>query len=207
MDPDAVAVVRTGVANLASVLAGLRRAGAGAVVVDDSRDIADASRVVLPGVGSFAVAMRQLRTLNLVEPLTRRIREGRPTLAICLGMQLFGSGSDEAPAEKGLGIWPQRAERFDAPVRVPQLGWNLVTPDPECDRVHAGHAYFANSYRFAEAPAGWNLAWSDHGGQFIAAAERGGVLACQFHPELSGAWGAALLRRWLAGCAAGAPTC
>lgn len=207
MDPDTVAVVRTGVANLASVLSGLRRAGACAVAVDAARDIADARRVVLPGVGSYAVAMMRLRTLKLVEPLTRRIREGRPTLAICLGMQMFGSGSDEAPAEKGLGMWPQRAERFDAPVRVPQLGWNVVTPDPECELVHPGYAYFANSYRFVEAPVGWNLAWSDHGGRFVAALERGGVLACQFHPELSGDWGTALLRRWLAHCPAGAPTC
>jgi imidazole glycerol phosphate synthase glutamine amidotransferase subunit len=207
MDPHTVAVVRTGVANLASVLAGLRRAGAGAVAVDDARDIADARRVVLPGVGSFAVAITQLRTLELVEPLTRRIHEGRPTLAICLGMQLLGSGSDEAPAEKGLGIWPQRAERFDAPVRVPQLGWNVVTPDPECDLVQCGYAYFANSYRFVEAPVGWNRACSDHGGRFVAALERGGVLACQFHPELSGTWGTALLRRWLAHGPAEAPTC
>jgi imidazole glycerol phosphate synthase glutamine amidotransferase subunit len=207
MNLDTVAVVRTGVANLASVIAGLRRAGADAVVVDDARDIASARRVVLPGVGSFAAAMMQLRILKLVEPLARRIREGRPTLAICLGLQLLGDGSEESPGVAGLGILPGRAARFEAFLRVPQIGWNTVTPGGERTVIHAGHAYFANSYRFVDAPVGWNVAWSDHGGRFVAALERGGVLACQFHPELSGKWGVALLRGWLARGVAEAPSC
>ena len=207
MSADRVAVVRTGVANLASVLAGLRRAGASSIVVEDARDVASARRVVLPGVGSFAAAMAQLRTLKLVEPLIRRIREGRPTLAICLGMQLLGAGSDEGPGVAGLGIWPQHAARFDAAERVPQLGWNAVNPGPLCEQVQAGYAYFANSYRFLEAPVGWAAAWADHGGRFVAALERGGVLACQFHPELSSAWGTTLLRRWLTQRTAEVTTC
>ena len=97
MAEECVAVVRTGVANLASVLAGLRRAGAAATLVDQATAVGEARRVVLPGVGSFAAAMTQLRQRNLEKPLAERIRRGRPTLAICLGLQLLGTGSEESP--------------------------------------------------------------------------------------------------------------
>ncbi len=192
-----IAVLRTGVANLASVLAGLRRAGADARVMDDVRAVEETDRLVLPGVGSFEAAMTQLRSRGLVEPLAQRIRAGRPTLAICLGMQLLGSGSEESSSAAGLNVFRERATRFDPCVRVPQLGWNLIATDSTGRFIRPGCAYFANSYRFTGAPVGWQPAWSDHGGRFVAALERGCVLACQFHPELSGAWGVALLRRWL----------
>ncbi|MBI1825062.1 MAG: imidazole glycerol phosphate synthase subunit HisH [Planctomycetes bacterium] len=192
-----VAVLRTGVANVASVLAGLRRAGADACLVDDARSVEEADQLVLPGVGSFEAAMTQLRSRGLVEPLAQRVCADRSTLGICLGMQLLGSGSEESPNVAGLGVFPERATRFDSCVRVPQLGWNFLSIDSACRLIQPGCAYFANSYRFTEAPVGWRAAWSDHGGRFVAALERGSILACQFHPELSGAWGVALLRRWV----------
>ncbi len=94
-------------------------------------------------------------------------------------------------------------------VRVPQLGWNHVAPQAGCSLLREGYAYFANSFRLAAPPAGFAAAISHHGGPFVAAFERGPVLACQFHPELSGAWGIDLLRRWVAaatGATTGAPT-
>jgi glutamine amidotransferase len=197
MEAEPVTVLRTGVANLASVLAGLRRAGAEPRITDAPNAVADAPRLVLPGVGSFGAAMTQLRRCGLEEPLCRRIRDGRPTLAICLGLQLLGAGSEESPDSPGLRVFDERATRFDSGVRVPQLGWNSVHPDAGCARLEPGYAYFANSYRLLQCPAGWQVAWADHGGRFVAAIQRGGVLACQFHPELSGAWGVRLMQRWL----------
>ena len=88
--------------------------------------------------------------------------------------------------------------RFPESVRVPQFGWNHVTANTDCRLIASGHAYFANSYRLAERPSGWAVATADHGGTFVAAMERGALLACQFHPELSGAYGHALLSRWIA---------
>ncbi len=196
-----VAVVRTGTANLASVLAALRRAGAEPRVTADPDAVRRAGRVILPGVGAFEAAMETLRETGLDAALVERVREGRATLGICLGLQLLGRASDESPGVAGLGIVPFVAHRFEGPVRVPQLGWNAVVP-PEGSRfLEPGHAYFANSYRW-DLPKGperdrWAFAASDHGGPFVAAAERDAVLACQFHPELSGAWGARLLARWL----------
>ena len=88
--------------------------------------------------------------------------------------------------------------RFDDSVRVPQFGWNTVEADSSCEVLADGCAYFANSYRLAEVPDGWSGAVCEYGGEFVAAIERGAVVACQFHPELSGRWGLELLSRWLA---------
>lgn len=191
--------MRTGTANLASVLAGLRRTGAAARTSASPEVLASAGRVVLPGVGAFAAAMDELERSGLDQALRERIEAGRPTLAICLGLQLLGLGSEESPAAAGLGFVPVVARRFPAGVRTPQLGWNEVRPAVGMRGVPGGAYYFANTYRIEEAPPGWSAAHADHGGEFVAAFERGDVLACQFHPELSGALGARLLGAWVAG--------
>ena len=195
-----VLVVRTGVANLASVLTGLRKAGAAPRVSDDPEEVRAAAAVVLPGVGAFAPGMGVLMESGLDLVLAERARAGRPLLAVCLGMQLLLSASDEGPGVRGLCVVPGVARRFHerVGVRVPQLGWNRVTPQAGCALLRPGYAYFANSYRLLDPPPGFAHATSQHGGTFVAAFERGAVLACQFHPELSGAWGIDLLRRWIA---------
>ncbi len=193
-----VVVVDTRAANLASMLVALRRLGAEPRVSHEPADVHSARALVLPGVGHFGAVAQRLSQLRLREQLVERIAAGRATLAICLGMQLLCESSDESPDAVGLGILPLRVGRFSSDVRVPQLGWNRVTADADCELLRSGYAYFANSYRLTDAPAGWRTAWSDHGGRFVAALERGRVLACQFHPELSGAWGLSLIERWLA---------
>jgi imidazole glycerol-phosphate synthase subunit HisH len=202
-----VIVVRTGTANLASVLAGLRRAGADPAVSEDIVDIRAAAWLVLPGVGAFGPAMERLAEHNLVAALAERVRAGRPTLAVCLGLQLLAESSAESPGVAGLGILPAPVTRFPDTVRVPQLGWNEVHADSAAVLQTTGYAYFANSYRLVEPPMGWTAAFAEHGGRFVAALERGAVLACQFHPELSGQWGLNLLRRWLQRGAEGGPAC
>jgi len=204
----AATVVRTGTANLASVLAALQRCGMVAGVTSDAREVERADRLVLPGVGSFAAMMQSFTVNDLVAPLRDRLLAGRATLAICLGLQVLATTSDESPGIAGLGLLPDRIARFDSTkARVPQLGWNWVEPAGTHSLVRSGYAYFANSYRLSEAPVGWCAAYSDHGGRFVAALERGGLLACQFHPELSGAWGEDLIRRWTAFEPIGALSC
>ena len=129
--------------------------------------------------------------------MSRRVESGRPTLAICLGLQLLVDASDEAPGQPGLGVISGRVGRFPSGVKVPQLGWNRVMAEPSCRLLGSGTAYFANSYRLEGIPEGWSAATSEHGGTFVAGLERGAVLACQFHPELSGEWGEGVLRRWI----------
>lgn len=190
-------VVPTGTANLASVLAAFRRLGVEPAVSAEPGRIRQASHVMLPGVGSFGAAMRRLREAGADRALVARIAEGRPTIAICVGHQLLFETSDESPGERGLGVVSGHVGRFPESVRVPQFGWNEVTAAPGSALLASGYAYFANSYRASEAP-GWLVATATHGGRFVAAMERGHVVGCQFHPELSGAYGAALLARWLA---------
>jgi imidazole glycerol-phosphate synthase subunit HisH len=194
----AVVVVPTGTANLASVLAALARLGARPRLAEDPAMIEDATHVVLPGVGSFGAAMAGLREGRLDAALAARVRAGRATLAMCVGLQVLFETSEESPDATGLGAIPGRVGRFPDAVRVPQFGWNRIVPTPGCRLVEPGYAYFANSYRVLEAP-GCAVATAEHGGRFVAALEHERVLACQFHPELSGAYGHELIARWLEG--------
>lgn len=195
-----VHVISTGTANLASVEAGLGRCGWTPRRVEAVEQIVAAELLVVPGVGTLAAARQRLESQGLLAPLGERLEARRPTLAICLGLQLLAEGSEESPGDPGLGILPGIARRFPDSVRVPQIGWNRVSPQPATPWVGEGFAYFANSYYLAEDPSdGWKCLWSEHGVPFLAAAARGRILACQFHPELSGAWGQDLLRWWLEG--------
>jgi cyclase len=198
-----VAIAATGAANLASVLAGFARAGAEARLVAAPKEILDAEFAVLPGVGAFGPAMAKLAAGGFDRAFVERVRSGRPTLGICLGMQLFCASSEEAPGVAGLGIVGAGVRRFDDGLALPQLGWNRLTCEsdgPSC--LSPGWAYFANSFRLAEVPPGFRAWKARYGEDFVAALEglgpgREGLLLCQFHPELSGPWGLRLLRRWL----------
>lgn len=211
LEPE-VLVVSTGAANVASVMAAFVRLGARPRLAENARELLAARRVVLPGVGAFAPAASRLQEFGYDAALRERVDAGLPTLAICLGLQLLCEASEESPGTAGLGLVPGQLERFGGDLCVPQIGWNRVEPqgnalaEPQGNAlagqpgqvlVEPGAAYFANSYRLVSAPLGWSVALSDYGGPFVSAIERGAVLACQFHPELSGAWGARLLERWL----------
>jgi imidazole glycerol phosphate synthase glutamine amidotransferase subunit len=191
-----VVIVPTGTANLASVAAAFRRLDAETLVSHEPGLIRDATHVMLPGVGAFGASMQRLTASGADEALRRRIEADRPTIAICVGHQLLFASSDESPGTRGLGVVPAHVGSFPAEVRVPQFGWNKVEADPACDLLESGFAYFANSFRAGDAPD-WRIAVAEHGGLFVAAMERGNIVGCQFHPELSGDYGAALLSRWL----------
>jgi imidazole glycerol phosphate synthase glutamine amidotransferase subunit len=195
-----VTIIDTGLANVRSVEVALQRLGARVQRADGAEDVARAARVVLPGVGAFGPGMATLQRRDLASALRQRALAGRPTLAVCLGLQLLCDGSDEDPGGRGLGVLPARVRRLPAGQRVPNMGWcPLANGGPDT----VGHAYFAHSFAVQGADverlrvSGWRVLTADHGGTFLAAARRGGVLACQFHPELSGAWGARLLSGWL----------
>ncbi len=198
MNVTEVVLVRTGVANVASVRAAFTRLNVAVRDARDADDVARAEAIVLPGVGAFGAAMHELTTSGLADALRTRVADGRRTLAICLGLQLLCERSEESPEVPGLGVLPVDVVRFAPPVRVPQLGWNAVTADRDARLLDSGTAFFANSFCVRTAPPGWTAARANHGGTFVAALERGAVLACQFHPELSGAFGLSLLSRFVA---------
>jgi imidazole glycerol phosphate synthase glutamine amidotransferase subunit len=196
-------VVDTGVANLASIASAFARIGARTTVTRDPETVRRAEPLVLPGVGSFGTAAAFLRARGLDAAVRDAVERGTPLLAVCLGLQLLCEGSEESPEAAGLGIIPGVCRRLPAGgeggARVPHLGWNRVdaAPDAGLRFVGTGEAAFANSYALREAPPGWTAAWTIHGAPFVAALERGGTLACQFHPELSGVYGEAVLAGWL----------
>ena len=193
---DTVTIIETGLANIASVECAFRRLGVRVARTTDPDVVRHADRVVLPGVGAFGAAAPMLHRSGLAETLRERIGSDRPTLAICLGFQLLAEGSDESPGVRGLGCIEGRVVRIPDGQLVPQLGWNRVeftAPSGVAD----GHAYFANSYCLPTAPSGWSVARTNYGVSMVSAIQRGAVLGCQFHPELSGRWGHILLQTWL----------
>ena len=205
MTPPTVTIINTGIANTASVAAAFTRLGAAVELTDDPERARAATHLVLPGVGAFGPGIEMLRDRGLDTVIAERIAADRPTLCVCLGLQLLCATSDETPGATGLGVIDAHVGAFPDTVRTPQFGWNLTTPAGDARVLTPGYAYFANSFRLTAIPEGWAGAMSDHAGPFVAALERGATLACQFHPELSGPWGLDLLERWLARAEAGAP--
>jgi imidazole glycerol phosphate synthase glutamine amidotransferase subunit len=191
-----IVIIPTGTANLASVKAAFRRLGASPVVDGKPERVASASHVMLPGVGAFGAAMAELVKLGLIGPLKQRIAADRPTICICVGHQLLFRGSEENPGIEGLSVIDADVGRYPDNVRTPQFGWNRVMPAHDMQMIDEGYAYFANSYRAERAP-GFRVAHAEHGGIYVAAVERGNVIGCQFHPELSHDYGQALLARFL----------
>ncbi|MFN8583227.1 MAG: imidazole glycerol phosphate synthase subunit HisF [Gemmatimonadaceae bacterium] len=190
-------IIDSGVANLSSVRGAFARLGVEATVSADADVVRRATRLVLPGVGAFGAGMAALQSRGLDDAVRDAVASGTPLLAICLGLQLLTDGSEESPGIRGLGVISGTCQRLPRDVRVPHLGWNRVDPDADHQLVAGMEAAFANSYALRESPPGWATAWTTHGVRFVSALERGAVLACQFHPELSGVAGSALLRRWL----------
>lgn len=192
-----VSIVPTGTANVASVAAAFGRLGVTAREIAKPGDVGTAAGIVVPGVGSFGSAMDRIDAAGMRDALVERVDAGRPTLFVCVGMQLLCDASEESPGTTGLGIVADRIERFEGRERVPQMGWNRIDPSEDTQFIEPGWAYFANSYRLQRRPDGWVASTASYSGEFVSTVERGNVLACQFHPELSGRWGAGVLERWL----------
>ena len=199
-----VAVLDYGSGNLRSAERALRRVGADVSVTSDSRVAIEADGLVIPGVGAFAACMQGLLAVGGSAIVSERLGQGRPLLAICVGMQvLFEVGVEHGHRADGLGVLPGRVEKLAAPV-LPHMGWNTVRPAAG-SALFAGlgadeRFYFVHSYGVHATAALSGVALvttSVHGTEFVAAVESGVVCATQFHPEKSGDVGAALLENWL----------
>ena len=201
--PPLVAVIDYGAGNLVSIEQALTAVGARVVVASEATTLAGADALVVPGVGAAAPAMERLERQGLVEPIRRWIRDERPYLGICLGLQLLFQSSDEDGALT-LGILPGRTVRLaDAPT-LPHIGWNQV----ERRRIHplfdgitdAADFYFVHSYAGAVPGDAREtvLAETTHGRTFTSAIASGALLGVQFHPERSGTDGLRLLANFVA---------
>ena len=178
-----VAVCEYGAGNVRSVVLAFERLGVDAAATSDPELVVRADLAVLPGVGSARTAMQGLAARALDGALRERVAGGKPTLGICLGLQLALESSDEDGGVRGLALLPGRAVRLRKG-RVPRIGWAPVDPGSE-------EFYFAHSYA-AETPAA--TATSEG---IAAVAEAGAFVGVQFHPEKSGRAGARFLERCL----------
>jgi imidazole glycerol phosphate synthase glutamine amidotransferase subunit len=134
------AVIETGTANLASMLAALRRVGLSPETTQSPERVIAAERVVLPGVGAFGAGMAQMERLGLGNAIRARVDRQAPLLAVCLGLQLLCTGSEETPGVDGLAILPVAVGRFVSAPIIPQLGWNRVVPATPEGLVSSGYA-------------------------------------------------------------------
>lgn len=192
-----------GSGNLRSAQRALERAGAAVTVTADRRAAVDADGLMIPGVGAFAACMAGLLGIGGDEIVAERQRRARPSLAVCVGMQVvFDDGDEHGHHTRGLAVLPGRVERLDAPV-LPHMGWNTVQA-PATSVLFGDVAderfYFVHSYGVRPGPALAELATvttSDYGAPFVAAVESGVLSATQFHPEKSGDAGAHLLATWV----------
>ncbi len=210
-----IIVVDYGVGNLYSVQRALEVSGAEEIVLSsDPQVIAEADRVVLPGVGAFADGMRGLRERALVEPIKAYAQSGRPLLGICLGMQMLATASEEFGEHQGLGIVPGRVKPVPRTTvqgtrqKTPHIGWaSLLLAQSRSDwngsildHTPQGTAvYLVHSYSVVPDDLSHRLADCDYGGHRLCAALRvGNVFGTQFHPEKSGRAGLEMLSRFLA---------
>lgn len=208
-----VTVIDYGVGNLLSVQRGFEHCGAKVILTADPEKILAAKRVVLPGVGAFANAMKALESLDLVEVIRELARRNTPLLGICLGMQLLLEESDEFGITSGLGLIPGRvipvpAKTISGEVqKIPHIGWSVLQPSDATvswentvlqDTRPSEAAYFVHSFMAVPADQAYRKADCLYGGHKIAATiGRDKITGCQFHPEKSGEVGLKILRRFI----------
>jgi imidazole glycerol phosphate synthase glutamine amidotransferase subunit len=199
-----ITILDYGAGNLRSVQNTLAELGADYELVRDAAGLNRASKLILPGVGHFGQMMRALDQMQVRDSLLERIRAGVPFLGICLGLQALFEKSEEAPDERGLGLFAGTIHRFSAMARVPHMGWNEITPRAGA-RLLANlpahpYLYFAHSY-YAPLTAA-TAATCQYTVEYTAVLESKNIYGVQFHPEKSGPLGLRIVQNFveLNGC-------
>jgi imidazole glycerol-phosphate synthase subunit HisH len=202
-----IGVVDYGMGNRRSVQKALQHVGAEATVTGELEQLQAADGLVVPGVGAFPVAMRNLSDLGLAELIAQYAAASRPVLGICLGMQLLFESSEELGRTAGLGLIPGEVRWLQTGgLRVPHIGWNEVRfeqPSPVLDGLPPGGCPFYHVHSLAAWPASPDdaIATCEYGERFATIVARDSVLGVQFHPEKSSAHGLSLLENFVRLCA------
>ncbi|MFN4261382.1 MAG: imidazole glycerol phosphate synthase subunit HisH [Gemmataceae bacterium] len=199
-----ILIVDYGMGNLRSVQKGLEKVGHAAVISGDPNRVAEADKVILPGVGAFRDAIARLHEARLVEPLLEHIRAGKPFLGICLGLQLLYTKSHEDGEYDGLNVIPGQVVRFpNLPgLKVPHMGWNQLRIRREIPILRGcpdgASVYFVHSYYGIPDDPAVIAAETDYPSSFASVLGRDNVMATQFHPEKSQQIGLEMLRQFAA---------
>jgi imidazole glycerol-phosphate synthase subunit HisH len=197
--------VDLGIANIGSVVKALSSLDAEVTLTSDPFEVAKATKLILPGVGSFGAGMAAVRTKELLAPirdaaLTRRV----PVLGICLGMQLLARSGEETGAHEGLGILGSTIKSLDPLLcpAIPHMGWNNLestSGNPILEGLNdSPDFFFVHSYHMVDVPGDVTVSFCTYGNQkIVAAVARGNVMGTQFHPEKSQGNGMTVLRNFL----------
>ena len=197
-----VGIIDYGVGNLFSLCSSFAAIGAEAFVSSDPAELERADRLVLPGVGAFEDAARKLKKSGLGDVVVAEAKAGKPVLGICLGMQMLFEKSYEYGEHDGLGLIPGAirpiSDVIPAELKIPHIGWNSLSFGKEKHPLfrylkEGDYVYFVHSY-YAVTEEENIIAMTEYGAPLTAAAARGNVCGCQFHPEKSGEVGLNILR-------------
>jgi glutamine amidotransferase len=198
-----IVIVDYGMANLRSVQKAFEQVGHAAAVTSDPDRVAEATKVVLPGVGAFRDAIARLRETHLGAVITDHIQKGRPFLGICLGLQMLFTRGHEDGLHTGLDLFRGEVVRFPAVpgLKVPHMGWNTLDLKRANCPLFAGlphdpAVYFVHSYHAKPTDQSCVAATADYPTPFTAAIWRDNVFATQFHPEKSQRVGLQMLRNF-----------
>lgn len=194
-----IAIINYGAGNLASVRKAVACFRSDCVVTSDARELAQADKIILPGVGHFA-ATQTLFSSGMAQVIRESIPRGTPLLGICLGLQWLFLGSSEAEGVPGLEVFAGMCTRFPNQVKSPHVGWNRVQMQHSTrllENIPSGsYFYFTHSYR---APITESTTATCHYGEaFTAAVESGNIFGVQFHPEKSGPAGLKVMENFCA---------
>jgi glutamine amidotransferase len=194
-----IAILDYGSGNLRSAQRAFEVASPNVVVTRDAKVCAQASALIVPGVGAFAACMEQLIAVGGAEIIANRVAKARPIFGICVGMQILFESSNEKKETQGLGVVPGKVSELKAPV-LPHMGWNTVT-SAQNSKLFKGiedqSFYFVHSYAAKTSVPNATNTITNYGEDFLAAVEKDFVVATQFHPEKSGAAGAKLIANWV----------
>jgi glutamine amidotransferase len=194
-----ITIVDYGMGNLRSVQKAFHKLGIDAVISQDPKEIAQAEKLVLPGVGAFRDAIRELTAKDMADPVKDHIASGKPFLGICLGLQLLFEVSYEDGEWEGLGVVSGEVQRLkDFPeLKIPHMGWNSLqiqgNPAVFQDIPNGSHFYFVHSYHVVPKEESLIAARTTHGQSFVSVIAKDNLFATQFHPEKSQRWGLKLL--------------
>jgi glutamine amidotransferase len=199
-----IAIIDYGAGNLRSVQKALEKLGFSSFITKDKAAVISAHGIILPGVGAFDSALKELRLLGIDSLLKLQIEEGKPFLGLCLGMQILFEESEEG-REKGLGLIKGKVKKFafakEAALKVPHMGWNnLVVKQPSCPIMknipQNVKTYFVHSYYCEPQNTADILTETDYGIKFASSVSQNNLFAMQFHPEKSGEIGLEMLKNF-----------
>ncbi len=193
-----IAILDYGSGNLRSAQRAFETSGREVVITSDYEVALNADGLVVPGVGAFAACMEGLIKVRGDQIVRERIAAARPTLGICVGMQILFSQGLEHGVHPGVGIWDATVEKLEAPI-LPHMGWNTVKAGAGSqlfNGVEEESFYFVHSYAVKNS-VGTISTRSNYGEDFLAAVEDGAIAATQFHPEKSGDAGLHLIKNWV----------